>query len=512
MKYILTDQYQPLVEKEGAIENRSSFHTLHLASATTTPDGSIPFVEINKGDTQNFKALDGETMYAKIVKNENYPTLEISVVTFIPEQLQNCYELPHPSLDYALFVENGELKEWSKDGVSKLKTLEQVGNGDKDTRSLNGKGLNGIIGQDNLHIGKGYRNEWNNLVTGVTIIDGVTVMDSNGWKICKPAAGVEFSLTFRLLEYLNPNDSGGTRINVSSSRYPESEIFVKNIVELEINKTYEWKLGLAQTDAEVSIFIADGVTVKAEICLTKTSFPVPYIKDSIPDGRCVLDADWTSANRSFIFSGFAPSSEQLFFKLSNSVGNQSSQESFYISQADSSKIYDAIFSDLYTSVFEDDGTIYTGGVGFTDRGISGGVVSLTRNIEYGGRANDFKGVYVYSLEITKEGLEEDLAKWKAGKIKLDPMGFVENIPNSKKRMDKSGILKTHIEVTIAEKDEDIYPAIEGYMLELIDSSGVSYISVGVDGTIPTGKLKNVAGYIRSDETNAVYPFKIRVVK
>ncbi len=539
MKYILTNKPQKINETKGEIQNVSVRHVIVLAAGTSIPSVDTSTITVRPGESYPFKTVLGEVLYAWIINANDDETLEVSVINFLSEgeggdtdisaieteiisqgkQIQNCYEKPHESLDYALWVENGELKEWSKDGKSKLQTSNQVGNGDSDTHSLNDKGLNGIIGQNDLYIGKGYENLIKNTALGNTsytkdgfIFTLVCNTDDVTSKYItiesgRTIANTDYTLSWEVLEGIEHFNYGvlfGTSFDPQvQSSSPKGTLTSTSIADPAGN------CGILYMKHDSP----SGAKVVVKVSMTKTSIPVPYIKDSIPDGKCVLNSPWTSKDHSFIFSGFTPSSENLFFKLSNRLGIQSSQESFYMSQADKTKTYDAILSDSYSSIFEDDGTIYTGGVGIIDRGVTGGVVCLTRNLEYGGRANSFKGIYCYSYEITEEELDGELAKWKNGKIKLEPMGFVENIPNSKKRMDIYGNLKTYINATDSEKNEDICLANEGDMYEIIDMNGVSYVTVGVDGSITAGsKIKNVAGYVVTDDLVATYPLKLRVVK
>ncbi len=539
MKYILTNQPQKINETKGEIQNVSVRHTIVLAAGTSIPSVGTSTITVRPGESYPFKTILGEALYAWIINANDDETLEVSVINFPSEgeggdtdisaieteiinqgkQLQNCFELPHPSLDYALFVKNGELKEWSKDGKSKLQTSEQVGNGDLATHSLGGKGLNGVIAENNLNIGAGYENLIKNTNSGSSthtkdgyIFTWICTTDTVTSKYITIESSLavpntDYTLSWEVLEGEEHFDYGVlfyTSFNPQvQSALPKDTITGTSIADPIGN------CGILYMKQNALL----GSKVVIKVSMTKTSSAVPYIKDSIPDGRCVLDVDWTSADSSFIIGGttYVESVSGVHMGYICSDTADTLHERVYTTD-DVKKLKNFLVSSIYQKAVYDDGS--EAGISLSTRGMTSGILNLTypRTSNAG---NDSIGFFLrYSdPNLIEEILKSELEKFKAGKVKLNDMGFVENIPNSKKKMDKLGVVKTHIKVTIVEKDEDIYFAMEGDMYEVIDSTGSSYTTIGVNGAItPGSKIKNVAGYVVTDDLVATYPLKLRMVK
>lgn len=194
MKYILTNKYQEITEIEGSLPNNSVLYPILIAASTTQPDANTPYKAISSGETQNFKAAENEKIYLRLFTNDDEAQFEVSVVTFIPEQIQNCSKkLPTGTIlavDY-------------RKGVTAQ---------DEDGKLIEPNGIETTLGHDNgvfyntdgsfqgqrdrvrgLFAGKNTTNHWiwndslihaDNFHTA-QISKGVTVSDittENGWK------------------------------------------------------------------------------------------------------------------------------------------------------------------------------------------------------------------------------------------------------------------------------------------------------------------------------------------
>lgn len=565
MKYKLNDKWQKINEKKGEMENPSKNQSILLASNKTVPEEEVAVKTVNPNTSYPFKVIDEENLYAKLSSGAD-EELEVSVVNFPWEeeggdtdftaleneirnqgkQLQNCYEKPHESLDYALWVENGELKEWSKDGKSKLQTSNQLGNGNSDTRSLDGKGFDSVIKQDNLYIGEGYENILDNFTEYGADIDSIEKLDPVTYKIYFSGNTLSYggllgingintayledgTITDCRLEIIEQGGQlKGKRIGMgttSERAYLQKTFTHENIIK----KSAKWKLvtgsakrfTLLHPDiANLELVSATDYIILKNAAYVKRSYtastmddlqtPLPFVIGFVSNGRVVLNAPWNSDNHSFIIRGVTlkknTKDNVYYLYFCGSTQN----ESCYLSSSTgfvAGDVVDILISKTVNIVIR-----RSDGDGKSTNIVNRGVVGATIDIAGIYDNQDYiESIDFFEGDLTEQELRSELNKTK--KNKLEAMGFVENIPNSKKRIDERGMSKTHLSVTLAEKNEDIYVINEDDMYEIIDSNGVSYTTVGVDGTILAGsKIKNVAGYVVTDDTVATYPLKLRVVK
>lgn len=375
-------------------------------------------------------------------------------------------------------------------------------NGDGTIKSEDSNSLAGVFNDENgsFYCGEGYENladsyDWS-ATSRVTIIEETLeyikfiplVSNSNGMFeyrkfITVDSIAVNESITFNVYDNsIEIGHNGGGKPagrNLGSITYVNDTGSAQNLLNFDVKAT--------------DLTIGKEYTIKKSI--TKTSQPVPSVKDTAPSGKVIIKEPWTSETHSFIGVGFTTKEDVDSRIIPLVFGGGVEERVRYgdnVVGSNNGEI-DFIFSNIFNlGISENNGELNSD---IISKGVYGGFIRLTFEQSQATRTNKLKGFFVYEGNLTEAELRSELEKIKSGKYYVENTGVYEPVPGAKKRANEYGRMKDYVYVSSNSTDIQL---VETNKIVITEINGVRKRDVidGAGAITGDGGIVDVNGYIR----------------
>ncbi|MCS5420781.1 MULTISPECIES: hypothetical protein [Psychrilyobacter] len=242
-----------------------------------------------------------------------------------------------------------------------------------------------------------------------------------------------------------------------------------------------------------------------EIVQTKTSNILPFVPNTAPNGRLVMDEPWTTETHSFIGIGFSGAQTTGIFARAGNDLNTGSVENY---RAISSVGYtgDLIISNTFDKYIREDGNEYS--IEVRNRGLSDGkfTIGFDNNSVREAFHVNFTIWLTYKGDLGEEGLRNEYAKIKLGKyiIPQKLIGTPHNVPYFQKKADDNGVTYT---TTKVDENRDTFLANRYGFYEFIPkNTGIpvyGYVEEINDVWAIPSFFTNVSGVLRVTEEGQI---------